>query len=53
LWGDADRYLESSLATPPVERVPQCTVTHFPGASHWLMVDRADDVNRALLAHSA
>jgi pimeloyl-ACP methyl ester carboxylesterase len=51
LWGDADRYLESSLATPPAERVSRCTVRHFPGASHWLMADRPDEVNRSLIEH--
>ncbi len=52
LWGDADRYLGPELADPPPDLVPTVTVRHFPGASHWLMVDRADEVNRALAAHA-
>jgi epoxide hydrolase 4 len=53
LWGDEDRYLESWLAVPPPERVAHCTVRHFPGASHWLMSDRPDEVSAALVAHAA
>ena len=52
LWGDADRYLLPSLATPPPALVPHCTVRHFPTASHWLMIDRPDEVNRALVEHA-
>ena len=51
LWGDADRYLEPWLADPPSACVTHCTVRHFPGASHWLMADRPDDVNAALMEH--
>lgn len=53
LWGDADRYLEPWLAQPPADLVPQCTVRHFPGASHWVMVDRAEAVTSAIIEHSA
>jgi pimeloyl-ACP methyl ester carboxylesterase len=52
LWGDADRYLRSELAEPPADLVPNAVIRHFPGASHWLMVDRADDVTRALMEHA-
>jgi pimeloyl-ACP methyl ester carboxylesterase len=53
LWGDTDRYLEPWLATPPPEYVPNATVRHFPDASHWVMVDRPDDVTRAILEYAA
>lgn len=52
LWGDADNYLEPWLAEPPADLVPHCAVRHFPDASHWIMVDRPDDVTRAILEHS-
>ena len=51
LWGDADRYLGSSMASPPADRVLRCTARHFPGASHWLMADRPEEVNGALIEH--
>jgi len=53
LWGDEDRYLEPWLAEPPRDLVPTCTVRHFPGASHWVMIDRSDEVTRAIVEHSA
>jgi pimeloyl-ACP methyl ester carboxylesterase len=53
LWGDADRYLESWLADPPAALVPDCAVRHFPGASHWVMIDRPDEVTAAIVEHSA
>lgn len=53
LWGDTDRYLEPWLAAPPADQVPNVTVRHFADASHWAMVDRPDDVTRAIVAHAA
>jgi 4-alpha-glucanotransferase len=48
LWGDGDRFLESSLAQPDPTWVSDVRVRHFPEASHWIHHDEPDEVNRLL-----
>src|SRR5690606_22363299 len=51
LWGDRDRFLESSLAAPPPKWVTNARVVHFPTASHWLPEHAPTAVSEALLDH--
>ena len=50
LWGEGDIHLEPSLAAPPSEMVPHARVDMIPGASHWVQLDAAEQVNAALIA---
>jgi pimeloyl-ACP methyl ester carboxylesterase len=49
LWGEKDRYLESSLVDPSPRWVPRAEVRRFPNASHWVHMDEPDEVNRMLI----
>lgn len=49
LWGERDRYLGAELAEPPVELVPSCRVVRYPGATHWVQHEMADEVSRELV----
>lgn len=49
LWGERDRYLGPELAEPPAELVPSCRVVRYPGVSHWVQHEKADEVNRELV----
>jgi pimeloyl-ACP methyl ester carboxylesterase len=49
IWGEQDRYLESALADPPPELVPDCRVVRLPDASHWVQCDAPERVNQELL----
>lgn len=49
IWGEHDRYLESDLATPDPELVPNARVVHIPDASHFVHYDRPERVNQLLL----
>ena len=53
LWGDTDRYLEPWLADAASRFVPHATVRHFANASHWVMVDRPDEITRAIIEYAA
>jgi 4-alpha-glucanotransferase len=48
IWGDADRFLEASLAEPDPAWVPDARVRHLPKASHWVHHDEPGEVNRIL-----
>lgn len=49
LWGDEDMALQSSLAQPPADLVPNAEVIHFPDAGHWLHKEKPDEVNKLLI----
>lgn len=50
LWGEQDPLLAPHLATAPPALVPHARVVLLPRASHEAHLDRADDVNRELVA---
>lgn len=49
IWGEHDRYLGSELAEPDRHWVPNCQISRFLDASHWVQVDRPDRVNSRLI----
>lgn len=49
IWGELDRYLDTKLANPPKNLVPDATVLLLPQASHWPMWDDPELFNQALL----
>jgi pimeloyl-ACP methyl ester carboxylesterase len=51
LWGEADRFLEPSLAEPPPDYVPNARVVRLPGATHWAQIDAAERVAAGILEH--
>ena len=53
LWGENDPYLEPSMAEPPDAWVPDRAIQRFPDATHWVHMDEAEAVNRALLGFLA
>ncbi|MHB1133367.1 MAG: alpha/beta fold hydrolase [Chloroflexota bacterium] len=53
IWGEQDRYLRPELADPDPALVPHARVVRLPSASHWVQVDRPEEVNAALLAFLA
>ncbi len=53
LWGERDRYLETGLLAGLEKWVPALEVMRFPQASHWLQIDEADAVNRAIARFAA
>jgi haloalkane dehalogenase len=46
IWGTADPYLTSSLATEIAALFPDSSVHFIPGAGHYVQHDRPDDVAR-------
>jgi epoxide hydrolase 4 len=49
IWGDRDKYLSRAL-TEGLERwVPTLAVEHLPDASHWVLADAPDDVERLVM----
>ncbi|HYU13239.1 MAG TPA: alpha/beta hydrolase [Stellaceae bacterium] len=48
IWGDRDRFLDPGLAEAGLALCGQGEVFHFPGASHWVQHEEADEVNRLL-----
>lgn len=48
LWGDKDPALQSSLAEPPADLVPNAEVIHFPDAGHWVHKEKPDEINQLI-----
>jgi pimeloyl-ACP methyl ester carboxylesterase len=48
LWGVHDHFLGREWSAPPRHWVPNCEVAMLDDASHWVQVDRPDEVNRRL-----
>lgn len=48
LWGDSDIALQPALLNGLEQWVPQLTVEHLQGCSHWLLHERPEAVQRAL-----
>jgi pimeloyl-ACP methyl ester carboxylesterase len=48
IWGDRDPYLPFSIAQDLGARIRSATVVRLPGADHYPMEERPDDVTRAL-----
>ena len=49
IWGDQDRHLDIRLSQGLEDWVPNITVEHLPDASHWVMSDAPDDVERLVV----
>ncbi len=49
LWGQRDRYLVPGLLDGLDEWVRNLRIERFPSASHWVHVDEAERVNRAMI----
>ena len=49
IWGDRDKYLGQGLTMDLERWVPKLTVEHLPDASHWVMADAPDDVERLVM----
>jgi len=49
IWGDRDKYLGRGLTMDLEHWVPKLTVEHLPDASHWVMADAPDDVERLVM----
>lgn len=49
IWGDQDKFLGKEMAEPPKRFAPNARVVHIPSASHWVMNDAPDEVNRLLI----
>lgn len=50
IWGEQDRALQPELADPDPSWVTDVQVARIPEASHWVMADAPEQVNRLLLA---
>ena len=48
LWGDSDIALQPALLNGLEQWVPQLTVEHLKGCSHWVLHERPEAVQRAL-----
>lgn len=49
IWGDKDIYLLTGLLDGLGKYVPQLTVEHIPDASHWVIHEKPETVNRYIL----
>jgi pimeloyl-ACP methyl ester carboxylesterase len=49
IWGDRDRYIPLSTARELAEGIPGATLTQLTGGDHYIMEERPDEVNAALL----
>jgi epoxide hydrolase 4 len=49
IWGEQDPVLGRALAAPPPHLVPDARVVRLPNASHAVMLDAAEEVNRLLV----
>ena len=49
IWGDQDRYLDPHLTSGLERWVPNLTVAHLPDASHWVLADAPEDVERLIV----
>ncbi|MDB4938348.1 MAG: putative hydrolase [Labilithrix sp.] len=50
VWGEKDRHLDRSIATPSKELVPNARVVFLPESTHWVQHDGAERVNEELIA---
>jgi pimeloyl-ACP methyl ester carboxylesterase len=48
IWGDRDPYIPFSTAQELSARIARATLTQLPGADHFVMEERPDEVNQAL-----
>ncbi|HMV68277.1 MAG TPA: alpha/beta fold hydrolase, partial [Myxococcota bacterium] len=49
VWGTADHALGFGLAAPSLERLADSRLVPVPGCSHWVLAERPDAANAALL----
>ena len=49
IWGDRDRHLDGRLSEGLERWVPNLAVEHLPKASHWVMSDAPEDVERLVV----
>jgi pimeloyl-ACP methyl ester carboxylesterase len=49
IWGDRDKHLAPELTRNLERWVPTLTVEHLPDASHWVLADAPDDVERLVV----
>ncbi len=49
IWGDQDSYLDRQLSEGLDRWVPNLTVEHLPNASHWVMADASEEVERLVV----
>jgi pimeloyl-ACP methyl ester carboxylesterase len=50
LYGEADGVMSFAPMDPMKQLVPNLKIVSYPGAGHWTQQERADDVNRDLIA---
>jgi epoxide hydrolase 4 len=53
LWGDQDAFLEPFLADWSMDWVEQGKIIHFANAGHWVLQEKPDEVNQAILQYLA
>jgi epoxide hydrolase 4 len=51
IWGEKDRHLLASMATPDPRLVPDARVVYLPDASHWVQHDEPERVSTLLTEH--
>jgi pimeloyl-ACP methyl ester carboxylesterase len=51
VWGERDAYLPSSYAARQRDAFPSAEVHVLPDSGHWPFIDKAEEVERLLLAH--
>lgn len=49
IWGEKDRYLDLHLLDDLESRVPHLTIEKIPNASHWVLAEEPETVNRSIL----
>lgn len=49
IWGEQDRHLDIGLSQDLERWVPNITVEYLPDASHWVMADAPEDVERLVV----
>ena len=49
IWGERDQYLDIGLSEGLERWVPNITVEYLPDASHWVMSDAPEDVERLVV----
>lgn len=53
IWGDKDTALLTGNLTGLDQVVPTLTVKHIPDATHWVVREKPDEVNRFIRAFLA